>query len=56
MLDVIRDESEIDIFPGHAAILNLPDPNLEQEAEIAERIATLLRRHCRQVTIASARR
>lgn len=48
-LEVIEDESDTDKCPGHASILNLPDPQNEEEAEQAERIATLLRRQSRQL-------
>lgn len=44
-LDVIIDEDPEDPLPGHASLINLPDPELDVIQ--AERIATLLRDQCR---------
>jgi hypothetical protein len=48
-LDVVEDESLHDKCPGHASILNLPDPQIEAEAIEAERLATVLRKQSRQL-------
>ena len=48
-LEVIQDESVTDKCPGHASILNLPDPQVEAEVLEAERLATLLRKQSRQL-------
>jgi hypothetical protein len=45
-LDVIGDELPSDPFPGHASILNLPDPTADPV--LAERVASLLRDQSRQ--------
>jgi hypothetical protein len=46
-LEVIADESPVDKCPGHAAILNLPDP--QADFERAQRLASLLKRCGRQL-------
>jgi len=48
-LDVVEDEQPNDKCPGHASVLHLPDPLKGDEAEEAERVATILRRQSRQV-------
>lgn len=47
-LDVIGDELPSDPFPGHASVLNLPDPTTDPV--LAERVASLLRDQSRQVS------
>ena len=42
-LDVIEDVADTDRCPGHASILNMPDPSIDSEAEEAEHVASLLR-------------
>jgi hypothetical protein len=46
-LDVIPDERPDDVRPGHAVVINLPDPQTDRR--MAERVASLLRKHCRQI-------
>ena len=45
-LEVVGDELPSDPFPGHASILNLPDPVIDPV--LAERVASLLRDQSRQ--------
>jgi hypothetical protein len=47
ILEVIEDESPEDNCPGHASILNLPDPQTDYER--AQRSATLLSRISRKL-------
>jgi hypothetical protein len=46
-LDVIPDEKPDGAQPGHAVIINLPDPQVNRG--IAERVASLLRNQCRRI-------
>ena len=47
-LEVVIDESAEDKCPGHTSIRNLPDPQVD--FELAQRAASLLKRHARRLT------
>lgn len=49
-LEIVEDAAEEAPCPGHAAILNLPDPQVDAEALEAERVASLLREQSRFIS------